>query len=194
MLRSFDELSEIIDAQTRAKRKNRLLLYGEAEREDAAYQYDARIKAMMDLKPLFPWTDRLKQSSFVQITTKKRSKGQIDDTKAKINALMDFESDATNEKLSMDPKPYAGRGNEAHDLDNAISMSHQIQNNRLLEKTLVENANNTMLTSAIKNLRPDIDKTSYVSNLQLNRMTLSQKAEYLIETLGESIANIEANM
>ena len=63
-------------------------------------------------------------------------------------------------------------------------------NQRLLEKMLVEENDNTDLANAIKRLRPD-DKSP--DNYTINNMNMMSKAEYLVETLGFGEAAIKAS-
>ena len=196
MLRTLEDATELMDAQTKAKKRNRLLLVDESQRDQVLARRAVRQRAMQELKPLYPWTDRFLQSSFVALTSTKGSKKQIADTDAKIAALIQFETDAATEHHRIDNEPpYAGKGNDAHDLQSAIKMSHSLADFRMIENDLIKKASNKQLMNSIKNLRPtDPNKPLFISDKQASNMTLSEKAQYLVERLGEDQANILANI
>ena len=99
-----------------------------------------------------------------------------------IGDIMDAQADRVNAS-------YAGLGNEMKDIEGTLSKGHRLLNQRVLEKTLVEENSSMDLSTAIKRLRPD-DKTP--DNYTINNMNMVTKAEYLVETLGFGEAAIKA--
>lgn len=192
MLRSYQDLMEEMDAQTRAKRKNRLLMFDDSAHDKLISSRLNRIQAMQDLKPIYPWTNVFLQADFRQITEAKGRQYQILDTTQKALEIDDFSDDMKKKQAALATQSYAGRGNEILDIANAYRLSDDLLNVRLLENDLIKRANNDQLTKAIKTLRPsDTTSDTYITDKQINDLTMSKKAAYLIETLEIPITKID---
>ena len=188
MLSSFQDRMELMDAETLRKRKNRLLLYDDSMQDAMLRSKAIRIKAMQDLKPLYAWNDRFNQGSFLIASREKGKKAQLEESTDQINELSQMILDAMDAKADRDTAVYAGLGNERDDIQQTLSKGHKLLNQRVLEKTLVEESDNMDLSNAIKKLRTDVNTPD---NYTLNMMNMSTKAEYLVETLGFGEAQIK---
>ena len=178
------EQMEIADAQTRNKRKNRLLLYSEGEMDDIIRRNTDKIKAMQELKPLWPWTDLFRQGEFV-IKKYKGVPRQISNIKRQIESIKDFRDEISNAQTDLNAEPrFAGRGHVANDLREAEKNADATQALREQELNLIQNLTPQKLAMAINNLRPK--GKLYVSNNDVLRMTSLERAAYLTETLGAS--------
>jgi hypothetical protein len=179
------EQMEIADAQTRNKRKNRLLLYKESEIDEIIRRNTDKIKAMQDLKPLWPWTDKFRQGEFVIRKYKGGVKNQISNTKRQIESIKDFRDEISNAQTDLNAEPrFAGRGHVANDLIEAETIADSTQSKREQELNLIQSLTPQKLAMAINNLRPK--GKLYVSNNDVLRMTALERAAYLTETLGAS--------
>ena len=179
------EQMEIADAQTRNKRKNRLLLYKESEIDEIFRRNTDKIKAMQELKPLYPWTDKFRQGEFVIRKYKGGVKNQISNTKRQIESIKDFRDEISNAQTDLNAEPrFAGRGHVANDLIEAEKNADATQALREQELNLIQNLTPQKLAMAINNLRPK--GKLYVSNNDVLRMTALERAAYLTETLGAS--------
>tara|TARA_B110000046_G_scaffold25132_1_gene24443 strand:- start:222 stop:773 length:552 start_codon:yes stop_codon:yes gene_type:complete len=180
---------ELMDAETLRKRKNRLLLYDDSTHDARLASRALKIKAMQELKPLYPWSDRFSQGSFLIVSRAKGKRAQIDETTDQLDELNDLLGELLNAQADRSGGSYAGIGNEKTDIEMTLSKGEKLLNQRLLEQMLVEENTNNDLSNAIKNLRPD-DKTP--DNYTINNMNMMTKAEYLVETLGFGEAAIKA--
>ena len=179
------EQMEIADAQTRNKRKNRMLLYKESEIDEVIRRNTDKIKAMQELKPLYPWTDKFRQGEFVIRKYKGGVKNQISNTKRQIESIKDFRDEISNAQTDLNAEPrFAGRGHVANDLIEAEKNADATQALREQELNLIQNLTPQKLAMAINNLRPK--GKLYVSNNDVLRMTALERAAYLTETLGAS--------
>ena len=179
------EQMEIADAQTRNKRKNRMLLYKESEIDEVIRKNTDKIKAMQDLKPLWPWTDKFRQGEFVIRKYKGGVKNQISNTKRQIESIKDFRDEISNAQTDLNAEPrFAGRGHVANDLIEAETIADSTQSKREQELNLIQSLTPQKLAMAINNLRPK--GKLYVSNNDVLRMTALERAAYLTETLGAS--------
>ena len=179
------EQMEIADAQTRNKRKNRMLLYKESEIDEVIRKNTDKIKAMQELKPLYPWTDKFRQGEFVIRKYKGGVKNQISNTKRQIESIKDFRDEILQEQANLNSEPrFAGRGHVANDLREAEKNADATQALREQELNLIQNLTPQKLAMAINNLRPK--GKLYVSNNDVLRMTALERAAYLTETLGAS--------
>jgi hypothetical protein len=179
------EQMEIADAQTRNKRKNRMLLYKESEIDEVFRRNTDKIKAMQELKPLYPWTDKFRQGEFVIRKYKGGVKNQISNTKRQIESIKDFRDEISNAQTDLNAEPrFAGRGHVANDLIEAEKNADSTQSLREQELNLIQNLTPQKLAMAINNLRPK--GKLYVSNNDVLRMTALERAAYLTETLGAS--------
>ena len=182
---SLVEQMEIADAQTRNKRKNRMLLYKESEIDEVIRRNTDKIKAMQELKPLYPWTDKFRQGEFVIRKYKGGVKNQISNTKRQIESIKDFRDEISNAQTDLNAEPrFAGRGHVANDLIEAEKNADATQALREQELNLIQNLTPQKLAMAINNLRPK--GKLYVSNNDVLRMTALERAAYLTETLGAS--------
>ena len=181
MLSSFQDRMELMDAQTMRKRKNRLLLYDDSMQDAMLASKAIRIKAMQDLKPLYPWNDRFNAGSFLLVSRAKGKKYQLDEATNQLDELSEMINDLLNAQADRANENYAGLGNELMDIADTLSKSGQLQNQRVLEKILVEESTNTDLSNAIKKLRNDVNTPD---NYTINNMNMTAKAQYLVETLG----------
>ena len=188
MLSSFQDRMDLMDVQTMRKRRNRLLLYDDSMQDAMLASKAIRIKAMQDLKPLYAWNDRFNQGSFLIASREKGKKAQLEESTDQINELSQMILDAMDAKADRDTAVYAGLGNERDDIQQTLSKGHKLLNQRVLEKTLVEESDNMDLSNAIKKLRTDVNTPD---NYTLNMMNMSTKAEYLVETLGFGEAQIK---
>ena len=136
---------------------------------------------MQDLKPLYAWNDRFNQGSFLIASRAKGKKYQLEDATNQLDELSEMIGDLMNAQADRANESYAGLGNELGDIETTLSRSHDLMNVRVLEKTLVEENDNTDLSNAIKKLRKDVNSPD---NYTINSMTMSAKAQYLVETLG----------
>ena len=177
------EQSELMDAQTRNKRKNRLLLYEESDMDDILRKRNDKLRAVQDLKPLYPWSDIFKQGDFIIRKYRGVSK-QIVNTKQQIEGINDFRQDLSQARLEAlnNHSGGPGRGNIKMDLDDADQKSSFTLSKREQELNLIENLSHQKLAVAIKNLRPH--GKLFVSNNNILRMTALERATYLTETLG----------
>lgn len=189
MFSSFRDRMELMDAETLRKRKNRLLLYDDSTHDARLASRALKIKAMQELKPLYPWSDRFSQGSFLIVSRAKGKRAQIDETTDQLDELNDLLGELLNAQADRSGGSYAGIGNEKTDIEMTLSKGEKLLNQRLLEQMLVEENTNNDLSNAIKNLRPD-DKTP--DNYTINNMNMMTKAEYLVETLGFGEAAIKA--
>ena len=181
---SLVEQMEIADAQTRSKRKNRMLLYKESEIDEVIRKNTDKIKAMQELKPLWPWTDLFRQGEFV-IKKYKGVPRQISNIKRQIESIKDFRDEISNAQTDLNAEPrFAGRGHVANDLREAEKNADATQALREQELNLIQNLTPQKLAMAINNLRPK--GKLYVSNNDVLRMTSLERAAYLTETLGAS--------
>jgi hypothetical protein len=181
MLSSFQDRMELMDVQTMRKRRNRLLLYDDSMQDTMLRSKAIRIKAMQDLKPLYAWNDRFNQGSFLIASREKGKKAQLEETTNQLDELSEMINDLLNAQADRANENYAGLGNELMDIDDTLSKSGQLQNQRVLEKILVEENSNTDLSNAIKKLRNDVNTPD---NYTINNMNMTAKAQYLVETLG----------
>ena len=181
MLSSFQDRMELMDAETMRKRRNRLLLYDDSMQDTMLRSKAIRIKAMQDLKPLYAWNDRFNAGSFLLVSRAKGKKYQLDEATNQLDDLSEMINDLLNAQADRANENYAGLGNELMDIDDTLSKSGQLQNQRVLEKTLVEENSNTDLSNAIKSLRSDVNTPD---NYTINNMNMTAKAQYLVETLG----------
>ena len=140
-----------------------------------------RIKALQDLKPLYPWNDRFNRGSFLIASREKGKKAQLEETTDQINELSEMILDVLDAQADRATASYAGLGNERNDIEGTLSKGHKLLNQRVLEKTLVEESDNLDLANAIKKLRRDVNSPD---NYTINNMTMATKAQYLVETLG----------
>ena len=170
-----------MDAQTMRKRKNRLLLYDDSMRDAMLASKARKIKAMQELKPLYPWSDRFNQGSFLIASRAKGKKHQLEETTDQLDELSEMIGDLLDAQADRASASYAGLGNELEDIEGTLSRGERLLNQRVLEQTLVEENTNTDLANAIKKLRKD-DKSP--DNYTINSMNMMAKAEYLVETLG----------
>ena len=176
------EQMEIADAQTRNKRKNRLLLYKESEIDEVIRKNTDKIKAMQDLKPLWPWSDRFRQGEFV-IKKYKGVPRQISNMKRQIESIKDFRDEISNAQTDLNAEPrFAGRGHVANDLTQAELRADSTQYLREQELNLIQTLTPQKLAMAIHRLRPK--GKLFVSNNDVLKMTAVERAEYLTETLG----------
>ena len=189
MFSSFRDRMELMDAETLRKRKNRLLLYDDSTHDAMLASRALKIKAMQELKPLYPWSDRFSQGSFLIVSRAKGKRAQIDETTDQLDELNNLLGELLNAQADRSGGSYAGIGNEKTDIEMTLSKGEKLLNQRLLEQMLVEENTNNDLSNAIKNLRPD-DKTP--DNYTINNMNMMTKAEYLVETLGFGEAAIKA--
>ena len=191
MLTTFQDRMELMDTQTMRKRKNRLLLYDDSMRDAMLASKAMKIKAMQDLKPIYPWNDRFQRGSFHMVSFRKGKKNQRSDTADQIMELNDLLDEMFDQKDAQGGVSYAGSGNERADIDQAIEKAESLLHFRVLEDALVEESTNAQLGNAIKNLRPDPNSPD--NNTILN-MSMMKKAEYLVETLGlgDDVARIKA--
>ena len=181
MLSSFQDRMELMDAETMRKRRNRLLLYDDSMQDTMLRSKAIRIKAMQDLKPLYAWNDRFNAGSFLLVSRAKGKKYQLDEATNQLDELSEMINDLLNAQADRANENYAGLGNELMDIDDTLSKSGQLQNQRVLEKILVEESTNTDLSNAIKKLRNDVNTPD---NYTINNMNMTAKAQYLVETLG----------
>jgi len=181
MLSSFQDRMELMDVQTLRKRRNRLLLYDDSMQDTMLRSKAIRIKAMQDLKPLYAWNDRFNAGSFLLVSRAKGKKYQLDEATNQLDELSEMINDLLNAQADRANENYAGLGNELMDIDDTLSKSGQLQNQRVLEKILVEESTNTDLSNAIKKLRNDVNTPD---NYTINNMNMTSKAQYLVETLG----------
>jgi hypothetical protein len=181
MLSSFQDRMELMDVQTMRKRRNRLLLYDDSMQDTMLRSKAIRIKAMQDLKPLYAWNDRFNAGSFLLVSRAKGKKYQLDEATNQLDELSEMINDLLNAQADRANENYAGLGNELMDIDDTLSKSGQLQNQRVLEKILVEENSNTDLSNAIKKLRNDVNTPD---NYTINNMNMTAKAQYLVETLG----------
>ena len=178
------EQMEIADAQTRNKRKNRMLLYKESEIDEVIRKNTDKIKAMQDLKPLWPWSDRFRQGEFV-IKKYKGVPRQVSNMKRQIESIKDFRDEILQEQANLNSEPrFAGRGHIENDLTQAEKNAESTQSSREQELNLIQTLSPQKLAMAINNLRPK--GKLYVSNNDVLRMTALERAAYLTETLGAS--------
>ena len=119
----------------------------------------------------------------------KGKKHQLDETTNQIDELSEMIGDLLYAQADRVNESYAGLGNELGDIETTLSKSHDLMNQRVLEKTLVEENENIDLANAIKSLRPD---NKSPDNYTINTMNMMTKAEYLVETLGFGEATIKA--
>lgn len=181
---SLVEQMEITDAQTRSKRQNRLLLYRESEVDEVLRKNNDKIRAMQDLKPIWPWTDKFRQGEFV-IRKYLGVRKQIQTTKRQIDAIKDFRDEILLKQSSLSTEPpFPGRGNIQMDLTQADQEAETTEKSRQQELSLIQNLTHQKLAMAVSNLRPPIGKPFYVSNNEILRMTSVERAQYLTETLG----------
>ena len=181
MLSSFQDRMELMDVETMRKRKNRLLLYDDSMQDAMLASKAIRIKALQDLKPLYPWNDRFNQGSFLSVSRARGKKYQLDEATNQLDELSEMINDLLNAQADRANENYAGLGNELMDIADTLSKSGQLQNQRVLEKILVEESTNTDLSNAIKKLRNDVNTPD---NYTINNMNMTAKAQYLVETLG----------
>ena len=182
------EQSELMDAQTRNKRKNRLLLYEESDMDDILRKRNDKLRAVQDLKPLYPWSDRFKQSDFV-IRKYRGVPKQIVNTKKQIDGIKNFRDDVFIERgrVAADPH-FPGRGNVKMDLDDADQKSRDTLSNREMELNLIHKLTPQKLAVAISKLQQP--GKLFVSNNDILRMTALERATFLTETLGEDETTI----
>jgi len=185
------EQMEIADAQTRSKRKNRLLLYKVSEMDEVIRKNNDKMQAIQDLKPMFPWTDKFRQGDFIIRKLKGGVQSQIYNTKQQIKKLQDLREEIDQEQIHLhNIASYPGRGNDKMDLDDAGRETIHTINNREQEKNLLQNLSHQKLAVAIYNLRPQKGKFLYVSDHDILRMTALERATFLTETLGADESTI----
>ena len=159
-------------------------LYKESEIDEVIRKNTDKIKAMQELKPLYPWTDKFRQGEFV-IKKYKGVPRQVSNMKRQIESIKDFRDEILQEQANLNSEPrFAGRGHVANDLREAEKNADATQALREQELNLIQNLTPQKLAMAINNLRPK--GKLYVSNNDVLRMTALERAAYLTETLGAS--------
>ena len=190
MMMSFEDHMEQMDAQTKKKRKNRLLLYDESLRDEMVESQLVKTRAMMDLRPVAPWTDRFLTGSFHKIPHESGRSKQLAAMNQQLGDLNEFETYMLmNEPLGN--VKYPGLGNEKKDFDTALKMTEDRSDFRRAEIDLIESIPFYKLNSAVRTLRPTKkDDQNYLTNNQIIHMNIAQKVAYLVETLGKSETEI----
>ena len=185
-MQSFADIVEELDAVTLNKRRNLKLITHENVESSAS-----KLKAFMELQPIYPWTNRFAQGSFQIIPGVFRKDKQIKLLDEHIDNLQDFASEVNTELITgKSGHSYPGLGNEIEDLNYAHSSAYKLFATRYEEHKILQKYSTNELSTFIKHLRDDNNETT-PTNKDILSMTGLQRTQFLVETKNQDAVKVE---